>query len=163
MHFGAGIATILSVMVQIHQIKPDTKKKVKKRVGRGGKRGTYSGRGMKGQKSRAGRNMRPEMRDIIKKLPKKRGYRFSSIKEKPEPVNLSVLENNFEDGAEITPAILAEKKIVRKKAGKIPAVKLLGTGKVTKKLLVSECRISAAAKEKIEKAGGSITGPEAKK
>ena len=148
-------------MVQIHDVKPNTKKKAKKRIGRGGKRGTYSGRGMKGQKSRAGRNMRPEMRDIIKKLPKKRGYRFSSIKEKPEPVNLNLLESNFKDNDKITPTALLEKKIIRKKKGKIPAVKLLGTGEITKKLLVSECQISGAAKEKIEKAGGSIA--EAKK
>ena len=150
-------------MVQIHDVKPNTKKKAKKRVGRGGKRGTYSGRGMKGQKSRAGRNMRPEMRDIIKKLPKKRGYRFSSIKEKPELVNLSVLESNFNENDKITPTALLEKKIIRKKKGKMPAVKLLGTGNITKKLLVSECQISGAAKEKIEKAGGSIAEAEAKK
>ncbi len=143
-------------MVQIHNVKPNTKKKAKKRIGRGGKRGTYSGRGLKGQKSRAGRNMRPEMRDIIKKLPKKRGYRFSSIKEKPEPINLSVLESNFKDNDKITLAALLEKKIIKKKKGKVPAVKLLGTGEITKKLLVSECQISGAAKEKIEKAGGKV-------
>jgi len=100
--------------------------------------------------------MRPEMRDIIKKLPKKRGYRFSSIKEKPEPINLSVLESNFKDNDKITLAALLEKKIIKKKKGKVPAVKLLGTGEITKKLLVSECQISGAAKEKIEKAGGKV-------
>jgi len=68
--------------MQIHQIKPKIKKKNRKIIGRGGKRGTYSGRGIKGQKSRAGRKIRPELRDIIKKLPKKRGYRFPVIKRK---------------------------------------------------------------------------------
>jgi large subunit ribosomal protein L15 len=67
-------------MVQLHQIKPESKRKTKKRVGRGGKRGTYCGRGLKGQKSRAGRKTRPALRDIIKRIPKKRGYRFKSIK-----------------------------------------------------------------------------------
>lgn len=57
--------------MQIHQIKPKIRKEPKKRVGRGGKRGTYSGRGSKGQKARAGHRIRPYLRDVIKKLPKK--------------------------------------------------------------------------------------------
>jgi len=60
-------------MVQLHNIQPNTKRKTPKRVGRGGKRGTYSGRGLKGQKSRAGRKIRPQLRDIIKRIPKKKG------------------------------------------------------------------------------------------
>lgn len=64
--------------MQIHQLKPIHKIKKKKRVGRGGKRGTYSGRGLKGQKSRAGRKMQPAIREFIKKFPKLRGYRFKS-------------------------------------------------------------------------------------
>lgn len=146
--------------MQLHQIKPKTKKKEKRRVGRGGKRGTYSGKGMKGQKSRAGRKMRPEMRDIIKKIPKLRGYNFNSFRTKPEVVNLSALEQNFDDNAKINPQTLLEKKVIKKRKGKIPVVKLLGTGAITKKLLVSECQISASAKEKIEKAGGSVTEKE---
>lgn len=59
--------------MQLNQIKPVHKLKSKKRVGRGGKRGTYSGTGMNGQKSRAGAKIRPEIRDFIKKTPKKRG------------------------------------------------------------------------------------------
>ncbi len=149
--------------MQLHQVKPKTKKKEKRRVGRGGKRGTYSGKGMKGQKSRAGRKMRPEMRDIIKKIPKLRGYKFNAFREKPETVNLSVLEKNFEDNAKVNPRTLLEKKVIKKKKGKIPAVKLLGTGVITKKLLVSECQISASAREKIEKAGGSVAETRAKK
>jgi len=145
--------------MQLHQVRksgPKTKNKEKKRVGRGGKRGTYSGKGMKGQKSRAGRKMRPEMRDIIKKLPKLRGYRFNVFKEKPVAVNLSVLELVFEEGAEITPRVLLEKKIIETKKGKIPAIKILGNGNITKKITISKCLISASAKEKIEKAGGKI-------
>ena len=61
--------------MQLHEIKPTHKLKTKKRVGRGGKKGTYSGRGVKGQKSRAGAKIRPEIRDLIKKMPKKRGYK----------------------------------------------------------------------------------------
>ena len=53
-------------IMQLHTLKRKTKNKTKKRVGRGGKRGTYSGKGLKGQKSRAGKKIRPEIRDIIK-------------------------------------------------------------------------------------------------
>lgn len=59
--------------MQLHQIQPLHKPKGKKRIGRGGKRGTYSGKGIKGQSSRAGAKIRPEIRDLIKKIPKKRG------------------------------------------------------------------------------------------
>jgi len=62
--------------MQLHQIQPITKRRIKRRVGRGGKRGTYSGRGGKGQTARAGAKVRPEIRDLIKKIPKIRGYRF---------------------------------------------------------------------------------------
>lgn len=59
--------------MQLHQVQPTHKNKSKKRIGRGGKRGTYSGRGMKGQKSRAGRKIRPAVRDLIQRTPKLRG------------------------------------------------------------------------------------------
>lgn len=141
--------------MQLHNLKPKTKRKDKKRVGRGGKRGTYSGRGMKGQKSRAGHRIRPQIRDVIKQLPKKRGYGFKSIKEKPAIVNIGVLEEKFKDGVQITPRSLLDAGIISRRKGKIPAVKLLGDGNLTKKLLVSECQISKSAGEKIEKAGGT--------
>ncbi len=56
--------------MQLHQLQPSHKNRSKKRIGRGGKRGTYSGRGMKGQKARAGRKIRPAIRDLIQSLPK---------------------------------------------------------------------------------------------
>lgn len=61
--------------MQIHELKPENKPKKKKRIGRGGKRGTYCGRGLKGQKSRAGRRIRPAVRDFVLKTPKLRGRR----------------------------------------------------------------------------------------
>lgn len=142
--------------MQIHNLKPKIKRKAKKRIGRGGKRGTYSGKGMKGQKSRAGRKMRPELRDIIKKIPKKRGYRFKSLKAKAAILNLDVLEAKFKTGAEINPQALLEAGLIRREKGKIPEVKLLGSGSLTKKLLVSKCQLSKSAEEKIKKAGGKI-------
>ena len=66
--------------MQLHELKPIHKKKQPKRVGRGGKKGTYSGRGMKGQKSRAGRRLPPVIREMIKRYPKLRGYKFKPKK-----------------------------------------------------------------------------------
>lgn len=141
--------------MQIHEIKPKHKRKKIKRVGRGATRGTYSGKGIKGQKARAGRKMRPEMRDIIKKIHKKRGYKFASIQKKPTVINVYEL-NVFETGATITPKILVEKKLIQLKEGRLPKVKILGDGALNRSLSVSGCTVSASAKEKIEKAGGSI-------
>lgn len=68
--------------MQIHNLKREHKNKRDRLVGRGGKHAKTSGRGGKGQTARAGNKRRPELRDIIKKLPKNRGYRFKS-KKKP--------------------------------------------------------------------------------
>ena len=143
-------------MVQLHDIKPKTKNKTKKRIGRGGKRGTYSGRGQKGQKSRAGRKLRPQMRDIIKKIPKKRGYRFQLPKSFDAIINLGVIEGKFEAGEKITVKTLLEKGLVKKTKGKLPRVKILAQGELTKKLNFSDCSFSRPAEEKIKKAGGKI-------
>ncbi len=146
--------------MQLHEIHPRHKLKKRKRVGRGGKRGTYSGRGIKGQKSRAGRKFKPVIRELIKKYPKLRGYRqkhqAKNLKLKTAILNLEVLEKKFETGDKITPAILLEKKIIRKMNGKIPLVKILGKGQLTKALTIEGCKISKQAKEKIEKSGGKI-------
>lgn len=66
--------------MQIHNLKRTHKNKKDRLVGRGGKHAKTSGRGGKGQTARAGNKRRPELRDIIKKLPKKRGYRFNSVR-----------------------------------------------------------------------------------
>ena len=142
--------------MQLHQLKPKTKPKKRKRIGRGGKRGTYSGRGMKGQKSRAGRRMEPEIRGTIKRYPKLRGYRFKGGLKNRAVLNLGFLENKVKDGEEITPASLLKNKLVRREKGKTPIVKILGTGEINKKIIVKDCLVSKTAKEKIEKAGGVI-------
>ncbi|HEY4495498.1 MAG TPA: uL15 family ribosomal protein, partial [Candidatus Paceibacterota bacterium] len=72
--------------MQLHQLQRNKKARKGIRVGRGGKRGKTSGRGTKGQKARAGHRIRPEIRDAIKKLPKRRGYRFNPIGEKAKPI-----------------------------------------------------------------------------
>lgn len=144
-------------MIQIHQVKRSTKAKKKKIVGRGGGRGKTSGRGHKGQKQHGGHGIRPQMRDTIKKLPKKRGYRFSSIQEKPTIVNVALLETFFENGEAVNPKTLVGKSVLKKEKGRFPKVKILSVGEISKKVIVSNCLLSKNAAEKITKAGGSIS------
>lgn len=142
--------------MQLHQLKPNNKFTKVKRLGRGGKRGTYSGRGMKGQKSRAGARIRPALRDLVKKIPKLRGYRHKMLRKNVFSLNLENLQKKLESGEKITPKILLKKGIIQKLKGVTPEVKLLGGGSFDKKLLVEGCGVSKSAKEKIEKAGGQI-------
>jgi large subunit ribosomal protein L15 len=148
--------------MQLHQLKPKTAFAVSKRVGRGGKRGKTSGRGTKGQKARAGHRIRPEARDLIKKIPKLRGHgknrarTVSDAIQKPVTLNVSSIDSHFENGERVTPATLREKGIVRSHAGTRPAIKILGDGNLSKKVSVADCAVSKSAREKIEKAGGSV-------
>ena len=142
--------------MQIHELKPKHKNRSKRRVGRGGKKGTYSGKGMKGQKSRAGRKMVPIIRELIKRYPKLKGYRSFVLDDSYTVVNLVTLEKNSKDGETINPENLIKKGIVSKIKGRSPKIKILGTGKLTKKLVVENCKTSKTAKEAIEKAGGTI-------
>ncbi|MBU4480065.1 50S ribosomal protein L15 [Patescibacteria group bacterium] len=142
--------------MQIHQIKKNKNNKTSIKVGRGGKRGKTSGKGHKGQNARTGNSGRPEIRDTIKRLPKLRGYRFKSFKTNPTPVNLGILNEVFENGESVNPKTLISKKVVARKDGKVPAMKILGTGEITKKLNFKGFAFSVTAKEKIEKAGGTI-------
>jgi len=143
-------------MTQINQIQKPADKKDRKRVGRGGKRGTYSGRGSKGQRARAGHRIRPALRDITKRIPKKRGYRFKAVSDKKSVVNLSSLQKIFDEGAEVNPQILFENSLIKKLKGRLPKVKILAGGEFSKKMIFSGCDISSAALEKIKKAGGKI-------
>lgn len=149
--------------MQLHELKRRTPLKKKMIVGRGGKRGKTSGRGGKGQTARAGHKMRPELRDIIKKLPKLRGHGKNRartvVAEKPlsAVINLSAFEGVFQKGDAVTPAVLVEKGLVKKRKGSIPHIKVLGTGDFTKAIALSGCAVSASAKEKIEKAGGTVS------
>lgn len=142
--------------MQLNQLKRKTPNKAHKTVGRGGKRGKTSGRGTKGQKARAGHRIRPEVRDVIKKLPKLRGYRNTSIEEKVHVVNVSALEKFFSNGDTVTARTLAEHGVVRSRKGRTPSVKILGTGELTKKLTLTGVTVSASAKQKIEAVGGSV-------
>src|SRR4030042_1774404 len=140
--------------MQIHELKVKTQKP-KRRVGRGGKKGTYSGRGVKGQKSRSGAKVNPIFEGgrstLIEHLPKMRG--FKSIYPKNQIVSLEKISRFFGDGGIVNPVTLREKGLIRKI--KI-AVKILGSGELTKKITFEKCFISKNAREKIEKSGGKI-------
>ena len=147
-------------MASLTTLKRMTARKAR-RVGRGGKRGKTAGRGTKGQNARAGRKKRPEMRDIIKKLPKRRGYgknRGRSVdgtRLDAFVISLDRLEKFFESGAEVTPKTLVEK-------GALPSrttapIKIVGTGTLGKKLSLEGIALSRSARLAIEKAGGTIS------
>lgn len=141
--------------MQLHTLKRKNPNKKARQVGRGGTRGKQSGRGGKGQTARAGNKRRPELRDIIKKLPKLRGYRFKSTVSKPAVVNVGAL-NIFTKGEVVNGKALFEKGLIRRLGGVIPPVKVLGTGEITIALTLEKCIVSASARTKIEKAGGKI-------
>lgn len=145
--------------MQLHQIRPYHRKKKPHRVGRGGKKGTTSGRGTKGQKARAGARIRPAAKDFIKKLPKLRGrgkHSFKTFRGKPLVINLDIIDKKFKDQQIISPKTLFEAGLIRKKRGRLPDVKVLSEGEFSKKLLFKEVAFSKKAKERIIKAGGDV-------
>ena len=136
----------------------------KKRVGRGNGsgHGTYSGRGLKGQKSRSGKNVRLSFEGgqmpLARKLHVLRGFSNSRFKVEYQPVNLAALER-FADGTKVDPESLREAGILKQLRD---PVKVLGLGTLTRKLSVTAHAFSAAGRAGIEKAGGTATviGPE---
>lgn len=142
--------------MQLHELRPKQKRKSAKRVGRGGKRGTYSGRGMKGQKSRAGNRPAPVVRELIKRYPKLKGYRRVKRQRKPQVVSLAVIEKRFSKAEVISPKTLIEKGLVKQQKSSAPKVKIVGLGKLKNALLVQGCILSAGAQKYIEKNGGKV-------
>jgi len=144
-----------------HSFKASRTDRTSRRVGRGGKRGKTSGKGMKGQKSRTGNSTRPELRDIIKKFPKRRGYgknRARTVVSKPrvQAVNVGDLAAHFSAGSVVSSKALVEKGMVSRVFGKAPKVKLLARGTLDKKLTLQGIAVSEAARRAVEKAGGTV-------
>ena len=142
--------------MKLHELKPsEGSRKVRNRVGRGigSGNGKTSGKGHKGQNARSGGGVRPGFEGgqmpLFQRLPK-RG--FTNINRKDYAViNLDRL-NSFDEGTEVTPELLLETGAISKlKAG----VKILGNGKLEKKLTVKANKFSASAKEAVEAAGGT--------
>ena len=144
--------------MQLHTLKRKTQRQTKQQVGRGSKRGKTSGRGQKGQTSRAGRKLRPEIREVIKKIPKLRGRGKNmnkSFEIKPVVLNVSYFAK-IESGTVLTPQKLVDLKLVKLLKGKVPKVKILANGEITNSLTFKKFTISKSAQEKIEKAGGKV-------
>ena len=157
----------MSDELNLHSLSPAQPRKDRKRVGRGlgSGKGRYSGRGIKGQKSRAGSHALPAgfeggQMPIDMRLPKLRGNTSADampigpFRTYSQPVNLRDLEARFDAGAEVSPDTLVAKGLL--KNTKVD-VKILGSGELTKKLSVTAHGFSKSAREKIEAAGGSIT------
>jgi large subunit ribosomal protein L15 len=145
--------------MQLHNIKPNHKLKLRKRIARGGKRGGYSGRGIKGQKSRAGARIRPAIRDIMAKFPKQRGrakHSFKSLFIKPVILNLDDISKKFIAGDMVNPKSLVLKKLVSRKGGNLLEIKILGQGDIKEKFIFQNVLLSKSARDKILKAGGTI-------
>ncbi len=148
--------------MNLSQLKSNTIRKSAKRVGRGGKRGTYSGKGVKGQKSRAGAGFKQGFRGGDNRLwqlfPKLRGatkkpgsnkphmkHRYFQLRhDKVKVLNLDFF-NKFKDGLQVTPELFAKKEI-----------KILGEGQLKKKLEFRGFTFSESAREKIIKSGSTI-------
>jgi len=136
--------------MQLHQLS-GVKKKRGKRIGRGGKRGTYSGRGIKGQKARTGRRIRPAIRELILRIPKWRGFNNKPIKPKPIAIALRDISYLKE---EVTVAVL-------KREGFLPAsfrgeVKIVGKNKLSHPLILKGLLVTSGARESILKSGGKV-------
>jgi len=150
--------------LSLSSLKPASPRRARKRVGRGpgSGKGRYSGRGIKGQKARSGSNkMRPGFEGgqmpAYMRLPKQRGQ-YSKDAMPVGPHRTKVSSVNVRDlerfDGEVTPELLKEAGLIRNTR---LDVKVLGHGDLTKKLTVSAHLFSAGAREKIEKAGGTIT------
>ena len=153
--------------LNLSNLKPAQARKARKRVGRGlgSGKGRYSGRGLKGQKSRSGSHkMRAGFEGgqnpLYMRLGKQRGNTSADAmpvgphRTFTAPVNVATLEERFDAGAEVTPETLVERGVL--KNTKVD-VKILGNGELKKTLSVTAHAVSASAREKIEAAGGTIT------
>lgn len=144
---------------EMHHIGPPAGAKTNKRiVGRGasGRRGVTAGKGNKGQNARAGGGVRPGFEGGQMPLYRRvatRGFSNHPFKQQYAIVNVGSIAKAFEDGAEVDSAALREKRLVR---GKEQKVKVLGVGEVDKKITLKVDAISGSAREKVEKAGGTV-------
>jgi len=153
--------------LNLSNLKPAQGKKAPKRIGRGlgSGKGRYSGRGIKGQKSRAGSHklragFEGGQMPLYMRVGKLRGSTSKDampvgpFRTRTYHVNLRDLDARFDEDAEVTPEALAEKGLIRNTSFD---VKVLAGGELTKKLTVTVHRASASAREKIEAAGGSLS------
>jgi large subunit ribosomal protein L15 len=144
--------------MQIHTLKLKKRQK-RKSIGRGGKKGTYSGRGNKGQKARSGVSIDPLFEggrsSLVDRMKKIRG--FKSIKAKALIVDIAKLGEKFENGDSVNRETLIKKGFFDKMETEGKKIKILGNSSIKIKLKIGQnILISAAAKKAVEAAGGEI-------
>ena len=134
--------------MQLHNL--SIKNRKEKRVARGGKRGTTSGRGQKGQKSRSGRRIRPAQRDLLIRIPKLRGYRN-------KPKSMFNLVLNLSDLEKVKADVINKASLKAYFGNEFRnEIKVLGKGEIKKAVKIEGIKVSKSAKKKIEKVGGSV-------
>ncbi len=145
--------------MRLDQLKaPPGARRNRKRVGRGNGSGsgTYSGRGMKGQKARAGGGVRRGFEGgqlpVIRRLPTQRGF-TNIFKKEYSVVNLDSIEEKLPEESEVTPEVMKEARLIR---GLSLPVKVLGRGEVDRAITVLAHKFSTEARRKIEAAGGQV-------
>lgn len=145
--------------MKLHELRPNKGAKHRvKRLGKGESSGLGKtcGKGNKGQNARSGGGTRPGFEGgqmpIHRRLPK-RGFNNYEFRDQVAVVNVSQLEKSFDDGATVNEDTLRLAGLVN---GRFDAIKVLGQGELTKKLTIAVGAVSASAREKIEKAGGTI-------
>ncbi len=148
--------------MQLHDVKRIPARKRAIRIGRGGKRGSYSGRGVKGQKSRAGRRLRPAVRDLIIRIPKRRGFRNKPKSDRAIPLSLEALVAALRPLQGSKGVLVPVTREVLVQIGIVPTefrgvVKILGGGEIDIAIEVRGIPTSESAKMKIEKAGGRVS------
>ena len=150
--------------MRLHDLKPNPGAKHRRKrlgIGESSGKGKTSGKGHKGQKARSGGSIRPGFEGgqmpIYRRLPK-RGFNNAAFKTTYGVVNLDSLEKSFSAGDSVTEDSLRKAGLVN---GRFDGVKILGRGEITKPLNVLVDEVSATAREKIEKAGGSVELPKA--
>ena len=144
-------------MSKLNSFKLPEKRKSRTRVGRGnGSKGTYSGRGLKGQKSRSGGGVplffEGGQLPLVKRLPFLRGFK-NRFKKDFSIVNLEDIENKFNEGDEVNAESLFGLNLIKKKNSN---VKILGNGNLKKSLKIKVHSVTKSAEEKIKKSGSTI-------
>ena len=144
-------------MSKLNSFKLPERKKSRTRVGRGnGSKGTYSGRGLKGQKSRSGGGVplffEGGQLPLVKRLPFLRGFK-NRFKKDFSIVNLVDIENKFNEGDEVSAESLFDLNLIKKKSSN---VKILGNGNLKKSLKIKVNAVTKSAEEKIKKSGSTI-------
>ena len=143
----------------MHNLKRNRANRKAKQVGRGGTRGKTSGRGTKGQNARAGRKKRPEIRDMIKRLPKLRGRGRNHLKSRFENsivIKTGKIDKIFKEGDIINRESIIKMGVVPTKSGKVRELVIVLSGALSKKLNISGIRVTSGAKKAIESVGGSV-------